>query len=361
LVKPERFKFHPDLPRLAPLPDPQKDGSAASIREFFAGFVNEPRSVREADRLNIPLPEVEVQYFPSNPLAHQVVAERPLDAWVELLFRLTRFGRPVALEKGERLELQNVKVVVEKPERESLERVTGLNLDQKKLLDYFQNFLKGELRADESYNYGHRLRKYFDLDAVEVLAARLQQDPEDRKAYFTLWDNRRDLTARESRPCFVSVFFRKLVDKLALTAAFRTHNAMDAWLMNLYGLMALQGEVARRAGGMAPGPITVFSHSISVDPRELDRALAVVGKRKWKMHLDPQGYFRVTLDGDEILAEHRFEDVTLKEYRGRTAVAVQHQIARDLAISDINHAIYLGRQLAKAEAALKEGKEFVQD
>ncbi|MBW1992810.1 MAG: hypothetical protein JRI59_12105, partial [Deltaproteobacteria bacterium] len=119
-----------------------------------------------------------------------------------------------------------------------------------------------------------------------------------------------------------------------------------------YGLMALQRAVAAKAG-LPPGPVTVFSHSISIDPKELDRALAVVGKRQWKMHLDPCGYFRVTLDGDEILVEHRFEDVTLKEYRGRTAVALQHRIARDLAV--------LGRQLAKAELALKEGREFVQD
>ena len=69
----------------------------------------------------------------------------------------------------------------------------------------------------------------------------------------------------------------------------------------------------------------------------------------------------ISLDGKEILVEHRFEDVTLKEYRGRTAVSLQHQIARDVAVSDINHAIYLGRQLAKAEMALKDGREFVQD
>ena len=201
---------------------------------------------------------------------------------------------------------------------------------------------------------------YFKLDAVEVLAERLQRDPEDRKAYFTLWDNNRDLTAKESRPCFVSAFFRKFEDKLTLTATFRTHNALDAWLLNLYGMMALQQEVAKRAG-MTPGAITVFSHSISIDPKELDRALTVVEKRRWKMHLDPMGYFRVTLDGDEILVEHRAEDVTLKEYRGRTAMSLQHQIARDLAISDLNHAMYLGRQLAKVEMALKEGREFVQD
>jgi thymidylate synthase len=225
---------------------------------------------------------------------------------------------------------------------------------------YYREFLKGELRPDETYNYGHRLRKYFGIDALEVLAARLRKDPGDRKSYFTLWDNPRDLTAKESRPCFVSAFFRGFEEKLTLTATFRTHNALDAWLLNFYGLMALQQEVATRAD-MAPGALTVFSHSISIDPKELDRALLVAGKRKWKMRLDPMGYFRVTLDGRDILVEHRMEDVTLKEYRGRTAVSLQHQIARDLALSDINHAMYLGRQLAQAEMALKDGREFVQD
>jgi thymidylate synthase len=165
---------------------------------------------------------------------------------------------------------------------------------------------------------------------------------------------------KSGHPCFVSLFLRRFQDKLTLTATFRTHNALDGWLPNVYGLMAIQKWVANRVR-MDLGPITVISHSISIDPRELDRALLVAGKRKWKMQLDPRGYFRVTLDGKEILVEHRAEDVTLKEYRGRTAVGLQHQIARDLALSDINHAIYLGRQLAKAEMALKDGREFVQD
>ena len=112
---------------------------------------------------------------------------------------------------------------------------------------------------------------------------------------------------------------------------------------------------------MPIGAITVISHSISIDPRELDRALMIIGKRPFKVNLDPMGYFRITLDGKEIMVEHRFEDVTLREYRGKKATSLQHQIARDVAVSDINHAIYLGRQLAKAEMALKDGREFVQD
>lgn len=361
LVKPAGFVHKPISQWLG---DPREAETLEMVRDFFHSF--KPEFLPEIERKNIPLPEVEVPYFPSNPRAHQVVREAPLDAWLDLLHLITRFGRRVTLKKGERLELQNVKVVVEKPRLIEPEVLAAYNLDPGKINKYYTEFLQSELRPDETYTYGNRLQGYFEdkdgkmIRAVEELAARLTKDPEDRKAYFTLWDNTRDLTAQESRPCFVSAFFRKFEDKLTLTATFRTHNALDAWLLNLYGLMKLQQEVAGRAG-MTLGAITVFSHSISIDPRELDRALAVVEKRRWKMYLDPMGYFRVTLDGDEILVEHRAEDVTLKEYRGRTAMSLQHQIARDLALSDLNHAMYLGRQLAKAEMALKEGREFVQD
>jgi thymidylate synthase len=357
LVMPDNFptNFKPKY-----IGDPKEETTIEGVQAFFRNWQPNAGLSLERPKDVPPLPEVETQYFPSNPRAHQVVRDKPLEAWLDVLHLLSRFGRRVTLKKGERLELQNLKVVVEEPEPASREDLLQVNLDPDKLDKYFREFLQGELRPDEAYTYGHRLRTYFGLDAVEILATRLQKDPEDRKAYFTLWDNHRDLTARESRPCFVSAFFRKFQEKLTLTATFRTHNAMDAWLLNFYGLMAFQQEVARRVV-MEPGALTVFSHSISLDPKELDRALTVVGKRKWKMHLDPMGYFRVTLDGDEILVEHRSEDVTLKEYRGRTAVGLQHQIARDVALSDINHAMYLGRQLAKAEMALKEGREFVQD
>ncbi len=360
LIMPELF-LNVDI-KLKTLGDPKEETILENIRGFFHNWRPAPglNAARPLKEQVPPLPEVETQYFPSNPRGHQIVKESPLDAWLELLLVITRFGRRVTLKKGDRLELQNVKVVVEEPEPASDESLLAVNLDPGKLEAYYREFLQGELRPDEAYTYGHRLRTYFDLDAVKLLAARLKKDPEDRKAYFTLWDNRRDLKAKESRPCFVSAFFRKFGEKLTLTATFRTHNAMDAWLLNFYGLMRLQKEVAQKAG-MQSGAITVFSHSISIDPKELDRALTVVGKRKWKMHLDPMGYFRVTIDGDEILVEHRAEDVTLKEYRGRTALSLQHQIARDVAVSDINHAMYLGRQLAKAEMALKEGREFVQD
>ena len=90
----------------------------------------------------------------------------------------------------------------------------------------------------------------------------------------------------EGRPCLVSLFFRKFEGKLTLSATFRTHNAMDAYPMNLYGLMAIQGWVAKEAG-LAPGALVVISHSLGLDPKELDRALLIIGKRPFKVASTP--------------------------------------------------------------------------
>jgi thymidylate synthase len=355
LVRPEQFQPRPELVALG---DPQSGETIADIKRFFASW--RPQSAPLESRREVPLPEVEVQYFPSNPRGHVVVRDTPIGAWKEVLYLLTRFGRRVTSAKGDRLELQHVKVVVEKPEFEAEKELHEVNIPPEKLQRYQEDILRGELRPDETYNYGHRLRVYFGLDTLAACAERLKKDPEDRKSYVALWDTARDLTVKEGRPCLVSLFFRRFEGKLTLSAAFRTHNAMDAWLLNVYGLMAIQAWVAKEAG-IAPGAVVVVSHSLGLDPRELDRALMIIGPRPFKVNLDPMGYFRITLDGREILVEHRFEDVTLKEYRGKNAVSLQHQIARDVAVSDLNHAIYLGRQLAKAEMALKDGREFVQD
>jgi thymidylate synthase len=356
LVKPELFST---IPELIWLGDTNEEQIGTDVFKRFL-VTWKPSSINELNRRQVPLPEVEVQYFPSNPRGHVVVRDKPIEAWKEVLYLLTRCGRRVTPRKGDRLELQHVKVVVEQPEFEAEKQLHEVNIAPEKLRRYQEDILRGELRPDETYNYGHRLRAYFGLDTLEACSDRLLKDPEDRKSYVALWDTARDLTVKEGRPCLVSLFFRKFEDKLTLSATFRTHNAMDAWLLNVYGLMAVQKWMAERVG-LPPGAIVVISHSLGLDPKEMDRALMISGKRPFKVRLDPMGYFRITLDGKEILVEHRFEDVTLREYRGRTAVFLQHQVARDVAVSDLNHAIYLGRQLAKAEMALKDGREFVQD
>jgi thymidylate synthase len=358
LVRPEHFIRPPQIHWLG---DPKKDSTLSRVKDFFAaGREITQLASQELKRRSIPLPKVIINHYPSNPRGHTIVRDTPLEAWKELLFVISRFGQTVQLAKGERVELLNLKVAVERPGFEAEEDLRAHNFNPETLRTYQADLLRGELKADETYNYGHRLRSYFELDGLRACIQRLQADPEDRKAYVTLWDNRRDIEAPKGHPCLVSLFFRRYEEKLTLTATFRTHNALDAWLPNVYGLMGIQQYVAE-ATGMMTGAITIISHSVSIDRRELDRALTVIRHRPFAVREDPCGYFRLSLDQGEIVLEHRYGDVTLKEYRGIKASRLQHQLARDLALSDLNHALYLGRQLARAEQCLRDGSEFVQE
>ena len=102
LVRPELFK---KPLRIIPLGDPRE---LTLIEEFFKNFHLPPIAPvppiapgdKGLERKNIPLPELEVQYLPSNPRAHQIIIDTPLEAWKELLFLIGRFGRRVTLKKG---------------------------------------------------------------------------------------------------------------------------------------------------------------------------------------------------------------------------------------------------------------------
>jgi thymidylate synthase len=117
---------------------------------------------------------------------------------------------------------------------------------------------------------------------------------------------------------------------------------------------------------MERGPITVMSHSISVDPAALDRAAIVarnkktdqvVDRRTGKVELrfDPNGEFTLTVDKNarEIVVQHSYKGSRISEYRGESAEAIEQQLARDVAISEISHALYIGRELAKKEFELR--------
>lgn len=357
LVTPESFA---EKPRIVCVGDLKSGLSAQKLYNAIQSCAPPAPSARE--RVEIPLPEVSVSFFPSNPRNHNIVKETPLEAWRELVFRLVRFGRPVRLRKGDRQELQNVRAVVISPRIDPEERLREFGFELAEMLAYQNDMLEAELPADQSYTYGNRIRTYYGYDALESFAERLRENPQDRDCYLSLWDSRADLDA-EDAPCLVSMFFRVFDEKLTLTATYRTHNALDAWLKNVYGLMKAQLVVAEKAG-LEAGPLTVISHSISIDPSKYDHARRVAEAKGFSMELDPNGQFLVTADSEagEIVVQHTTEDgVVLGEYRSAKAERIQYELSRDCAISDINHAIYIGRMLAKAEECLRTGEEFAED
>lgn len=367
-VMPEDFGGRLTLTDLSPY-------RGAEAQDKIRSFYNQlpPQKPCTAERVHRPIPPVHVAWHPSDPRGHTVIRTYPLEAWKELIFRIVRFGHRNTIQKGERIELQNIKVIVQRPVEETKEQLAehGFSLD--KLQAYQKQLLDPTLPIERTYTYGNRMRGHFmaegeRIDTLAMAVERLQKDPETRQAYITLWDTSQDaLPESKGHPCLVSLFFRKFEEKLTLTATFRTHNALDGWLRNVYGLMVIQKYVADRTH-IPVGSLSIISHSISIDPQGngMDRARAiaetketdevidaVTGRRSPRQ--DPNGAFLVTTDKEsqEIVVQHNYQGQTLKEYRAQSSEELEKMLARDLALSEISHALYLGREIARKALQLK--------
>ena len=115
---------------------------------------------------------------------------------------------------------------------------------------------------------------------------------------------------------------------------------------------------------------------------------AKLSKRQIK--LDPKGYFLIKIEPktNELILEHYLNDIDQKGraidpksgepigcktksrnqpnniYRGKSAKQLGIQISEGhgpFPISHLDHAIYIGRELQRAEQCLISGKQYVQD
>ena len=332
-----------------------------------------------AERVRVELPtglEPDHAYKPSQVGGHQVIRAAPLDCWEELVVRTVRFGRPVSLRKGLRLELRNVKAVVTDPAPEPPEVLAEYGFDSDRFRAYQERILSPELPEGIAYTYGNRLRGYFPqpaggTDTLQSAIALLQEDPETRAAYISLWDDSRDLPpGSREKPCLTTLFFRRSEGRLTLTTTYRSHSLLGGWLENVYGLMAIQRHVAERVD-MEPGEIAVISHSLGINPAspryELARRVCENRKRdddfdrstgKYRLREDPNGYFVVTADTQRgcLVAEHRFGGVLIKRYESDRAATIERQVSADMAVSLVSHALWLGRELTAKEQALRAAK-----
>ncbi|MFH1294653.1 MAG: tetrahydromethanopterin S-methyltransferase subunit A [Candidatus Aenigmatarchaeota archaeon] len=106
-----------------------------------------------------------------------------------------------------------------------------------------------------------------------------------------------------------------------------------------------------------PGPLESSRHTAN----EIER-LEAEPTDKWEQ--DPGGFFIIHADivNKNIVAEFYTNDKILRKViKGKDAISLYKKIAELGIVSQQSHAFYLGREFAKAENALREEKEYIQD
>ena len=131
----------------------------------------------------------------------------------------------------------------------------------------------------------------------------------------------------------------------------------------------------------------------NLDPQEdLIKSIKLLDDKlsKRQIELDPKGYFLIKIEPltNELILEHYLNNIDNKGraidpesgepigckakrsnqpsniFRGKSAKEVGIQISEGqgpLPISYLDHAIYIGRELQKAETCLKTGEQYIQD
>lgn len=104
-------------------------------------------------------------------------------------------------------------------------------------------------------------------------------------------------------------------------------------------------------GGSSPVAITMAAKVVVDEPSDT-------------VAMDKAGYFVILPLAEKgiISVEHySYDNVLLRVIEGRNARAIYNTIIKDEWITELSHAAYLGKELAKAELSLLHGFKYIQD
>ena len=311
------------------------------------------------------------QPLPSEATGFRVEGSTVAETWLELLRLVMRFGqiKPTDYSQAQR-ELFNTVAVITDEDPDNIFFAAWLPFSRQELEDYYPQMLTPQKVPGVSYTYGERLRNFkgSGLDQIASLKARLREAPHTRRAVAITWDAFVD-SESDNPPCLLEVGAGVQQGKLYFTARFRSHDLYTAWPQNTFALRRLQKEIADEVG-LALGPLTILSHSAHIYADKWKYALETLASfeknekkhREWKS--DPRGYFiiDIRLDDKVITVQHAtLNGFSPFYFEGDNAQQLCHEIAREKLVGRDEHYAYLGRELMKAEIALKLGLPYLQD
>ncbi|MBI3413416.1 MAG: DUF4346 domain-containing protein [Candidatus Aenigmarchaeota archaeon] len=299
----------------------------------------------------------------SDEISYRIEGKNIRETWLRLVDVIMKFGKTKPTQYGtDEKEILNVVAVVK----------SDLDWQNRDLENYYQTFFKKEIPFGVKYTYGSRMRDYLmqdgeRFDQIENVIQKLKEVPHTRRAVVSIWDVNIDSdTKNTDPPCLTQVIFNVFCNKLYATAIFRSHDIFGVWQLNAAVLMKLQKEIAHRVG-IASGSLTTVSIDAHIYENNWKGAKETLNKEYHGKIIpfdqDKNGYFVIAVKDNEIIVEHRVNDGRLSNYtfRGKKAQPLYRQILHENLIFKLDHAAYIGHELARAEIAMKEGKKFVQD
>ncbi|MDO8647424.1 MAG: thymidylate synthase [Candidatus Diapherotrites archaeon] len=328
------------------------------------------------------------------------------ETWLEMIHAIYTYGRKNLMNANTDRwvkEINNMACVIEDAQNMDLSLNPFLiPLTVEKIRAYQSEILSPELPAGKAYTYGNKLRAYYspsskelkellendaiqnfefgkgefilenvkfngekaEINQVKDMIETLKRDPYSKAIVAVTWHPADELLRKhKSSPCLVMIQAMVQDEKLNLTVYFRSHDMVQGWPENAYGMAAIQKEIAE-AIKVPCGLLIIISSSAQIYNnyyQQVETALKLYRKPR-KDFRDAKGNFLVELKGEEISCTlmHPESSQALRMWGGKTAKELYSRISNDISMQG-SHAMYLGTELQKAEIALKKGISFEQD
>ncbi len=303
--------------------------------------------------------------YPTDPSTFKLRGNRVADVWPEVLKNIMRFGAIKTSHYDDDIrELVNVVTVIDNEDPDDPYLPSWmLGLTREELFEYYEQYMTDKVHAGAHYGYGNRMRSMRGKNQVEFIIKRLQEEKDDRGACAVTWNVDTDL-GMQRRPCIIMIQALVQDEKLHLLSYIRSNDMFQAWPRNCFGLLKIQKEIAQ-AIGVERGPLTVMSASAHIYKKEWEDANKIV-KQEMQVRCipDPRGNFIITANHEKGRIEMSLmspRGELLAQFDARDSVEMAEKLTMNEMVSQIGHALDLGKQLGWADLALKYGFDFRQD
>lgn len=347
------------------------------------------------------------QILPGSRYGHRIEARTVAEAWVKLLYRIRSTGtiRPTGYDGSWQELIDLVCIVTDEPKEFYFPEPNYLPVDRESIQKYIPQILEdAPYQKGVKYSYGQRLRSWFGRDQIEDVIQKLILEIDAASAVMNLWDSgtgnevlgttRPDSVrvlmddnsvTRFGRkpndsdhqhggsPCLNHVWVRVVDNELSLTATFRSNDMFSAWPANAMGLRVLQRYIRDEINSRADftlelGPLITISQSAHIYDdcfENVDHLIKTQYKKicATRNFDDPIGSFVISLHEHKINVEHISPGTgeSVDFYSGMTAKALYHRISERNPGLQVEHAMYLGTELCKADYCRQRRLAYIQD
>ncbi len=309
----------------------------------------------------VSLPEPKNEIFPSSFSGHLIRARTIKEGYHKLLKEIRLFGHITGAdsEGHRRQELWQLTMVITGQDPYDFDSIPHPEYDGGYIKEYWEAFWMGDEPEDLSYRYGHIIRHGFG-NQIKIIVDALKKKNETFRAIISLWAPYvyGGSVNMEDPPCIVTIHLRLTGGALHQWAYIRTNDMFGGWPLNVAALRYFQAKLLEEVRvslgkpGIQLGELSITSGSAHVYERDWVKIDSLLSKvRPGKFYPDSKGNFEIRVEKEKIVVRHFSPGGELLQiFYGDKAEKLSKEVS--FFISDSQNALYVGRELQKAEILL---------